>query len=453
MASYAGVLSTHHRDYVIPGMSDTESIKRRSSSRNIKRPKFDDELVESSLGGGQGLSPLPKFRMRNTSMSVVEPPVPATPTPSVSLESRKRVLPKPQTTVSSSKKARKGKNSSNIPSKDLGRWKPTDDLALILGVQQTCDLTAVHRGVKFSCKFTLGEIQERWYALLYDPTVSKVAQQAMKNLHPEQISAIESKALFSKAEEEILSTIKSNSALELERFEALLQNYPDVFHVGRTAKSLLSHWQQLKQYYLLPDQNPSTSLKHGVDKDFYEAEKQIVDSELLQETIDPAISHEQLVASRANKRRLRHLEDKVAHLSVLVDSVTGISPPDFDTNTLATLKGRLVRYLMRSDNITLGRKAAGVNVDVDLTLEGPAWKISRRQGIISLLDNKEFILRNEGKRAMFVDGKPVVAGSSCRLLNNSVLEIAALRFIFLINAGLVNQRASIKTEDEGPETS
>lgn len=34
---------------------------------------------------------------------------------------------------------------------------------------------------------------------------------------------------------------------------------------------------------------------------------------------------------------------------------------------------------MRSDNITLGRKTPGVNVDVDLTLEGPAWKISRRQ--------------------------------------------------------------------------
>ncbi|KAA0193752.1 hypothetical protein HAZT_HAZT000438 [Hyalella azteca] len=448
MASYAGVLSSHHRDYAMSAMSDAESTKRRSSSRNIKRPKFDDELVESSLGGGQGLSPLPKFRMRNAPISVIEAPAPPTPTPSVSLESRKRVLQKPATNVSN-KKAKKGKNSTNVLSKDLGRWKPTDDLALILGVQQTCDLTAVHRGVKFSCKFSLGEIQERWYALLYDPTVSKVAQQAMKNLHPEQISAIESKALFSKAEEDILSTIKSTSFLELERFELLLQNYPDVFHAGRTAKSLLSHWQQLKQYHLLPDQNPTSPLKHGINKDFCEAEEQIVDAEL-QDKTDPALSHELLVASRGNKRRLRQLEDKVSHLSVLVDSVTGITPPDFDTNTLATLRGRLVRYLMRSDNITLGRKAADVHVDVDLTLEGPAWKISRRQGIISLADGGEFILRNEGKRAMFVDGKPVVAGTCCRLLNNSVLEIASLRFIFLINAGLVNQRAleNIKTEEE-----
>lgn len=38
---------------------------------------------------------------------------------------------------------------------------------------QTNDLTSVHLGVKFSCRFNLREIQERWYALLYDPVISK----------------------------------------------------------------------------------------------------------------------------------------------------------------------------------------------------------------------------------------------------------------------------------------
>lgn len=162
-----------------------DGTKRRSSSRAIKRPKFDDELVESSLGG-QGSTPLNKIRTRNPSISTASDcSVSLPPTPSVTSDVRKRLSSK-----SSSKKARKGRGSQSIVTKDLGRWKPTDDLGLIIGVQQTCDLVTVHRGVKFSCKFTLGEVQERWYALLYDPTVSRIAQQAMKNLHPDQVKIL-----------------------------------------------------------------------------------------------------------------------------------------------------------------------------------------------------------------------------------------------------------------------
>jgi microspherule protein 1 len=43
----------------------------------------------------------------------------------------------------------------------------------------------VHRGVKFTCHFTLAEVQDRWNALMYDPIISKLALSAIKNLHPE----------------------------------------------------------------------------------------------------------------------------------------------------------------------------------------------------------------------------------------------------------------------------
>ena len=44
----------------------------------------------------------------------------------------------------------------------------------------------------------------------------------------------------------------------------------------------------------------------------------------------------------------RHLEAEVTRWQVLVDKVRGDAPPDFDNQTLAVLRGRLVRYLMRS---------------------------------------------------------------------------------------------------------
>lgn len=57
------------------------------------------------------------------------------------------------------------------------------------------------------------------------------------------------------------------------------------------------------------------------------------------------------VADRKMKREIRHLENELPKWQVLVDTVTGISPPDFDNQTLAVLRGRLVRYLMRSREV------------------------------------------------------------------------------------------------------
>lgn len=142
------------------------------------------------------------------------------------------------------------------------------------------------------------------------------------------------------------------------------------------------------------------------------------------------------------KTEIKQLENEVGRWQVLVEAVTGISPPDFDAQTLAVLRGRLVRYLMRSREVhqialrtmnlvlkrrlfqvTFGRTTAGGTVDIDLSLEGPAWKISRRQGVLKLRASGEFLISNEGRRPFFVDGKPVLSGSRSKLSNNCVLEV------------------------------
>lgn len=120
---------------------------------------------------------------------------------------KRKSLPKPLT--GSSRRNKKGRQQNQIATKDLGRWKPTDDLALIIGVQQTNDLKTVHLGTKFSCRFTVQELQQRWYALLYDQAVSRVAVAAMRNLHPDMIAAVQDRALWSTQEEQLLGSIKS----------------------------------------------------------------------------------------------------------------------------------------------------------------------------------------------------------------------------------------------------
>ncbi|XP_010879484.1 microspherule protein 1 [Esox lucius] len=409
--------------------------KRRSSSRSIKRKKFDDELVESSLA---------KSSSRVKGPPVIEPIRCSGSEPS---SNEKKKMSKSSTTLTPpltmvitpppiAKRVKKSKQPLQI-TKDLGRWKPTDDLLLINAVLQTTDLTSVHLGVKFSCRFTLREIQERWYALLYDPVISKLAWQAMRQLHPEAIAAIQSKALFSQAEEALLAKIASSSQPKLEVFQELLSKNPSVFYPSRTPKSLLVHWQLLKQYYLLEDQSVQPLPKGDQVLNFSDAE-QLVDDAKLKENRDEVLEHELMISDRHQKKEIRQLEQELPRWQVLVDSITGMNSPDFDNQTLAALRGRMVRYLMRSREITLGRATKDKQIDVDLSLEGPAWKISRKQGIIKLKNNGDFFIANEGRRPIYIDGRPVLSGNKWKLNNNSVVEIAGLRFVFLINQELIS---------------
>lgn len=59
------------------------------------------------------------------------------------------------------------------------------------------------------------------------------------------------------------------------------------------------------------------------------------------------------IVNRKIKKEIKVLEDELPRAQVLVFPMTGINPVEFEPQTLAVLRGRLVRYLMRSREVNI----------------------------------------------------------------------------------------------------
>lgn len=73
--------------------------------------------------------------------------------------------------------------------------------------------------------------------------------------------------------------------------------------------------------------------------------------------------------------------------------------------------------------ITIGRPSKYQDVDVNLKLEGPYWKISRHQATIRLCKNGVFKISCHGRKCLYVNGKKVLPGRPIQLIHNSVVKV------------------------------
>lgn len=188
--------------------STTNTVKEiptQSTSTNAKTTTLGNELQKNNNSNNT------KKSNTNTNRNNSPSTVSTATMQSQSNSERKRNNNTSRSTARNRKTKKSGKPHSRLITGNLGRWKPADDLALIIDVLQTKDLRTVHRGTKFSCKFTLSELHARWYSLLYEPAISRIALTGLRNLHPESVKFVQRKALFSDSEEEILAAIKSVS--------------------------------------------------------------------------------------------------------------------------------------------------------------------------------------------------------------------------------------------------
>lgn len=77
-------------------------------------------------------------------------------------------------------------------------------------------------------------------------------------------------------------------------------------------------------------------------------------------------------------------------------------------------------------SLSLGSSARG-DFRPSLGLPCPLIRLclSIPTGVIKLKNNGDFFIANEGRRPIYIDGRPVLCGSKWRLSNNSVVEVSS----------------------------
>ncbi|XP_020234061.1 uncharacterized protein LOC109814121 [Cajanus cajan] len=132
--------------------------------------------------------------------------------------------------------------------------------------------------------------------------------------------------------------------------------------------------------------------------------------------------------------RYQHEESKRTIMRLEQGAQSSMGRAITSRDAFAVLYGRILKKYIRKSKVILGRETADVHVDIDLGKEGQAAKkISRRQAIIKLEANGSFIIKNLGKRSIFLNGKEIATGQARGLSASSVIEIRGISLIFEIN--------------------
>ena len=74
-----------------------------------------------------------------------------------------------------------------------------------------------------------------------------------------------------------------------------------------------------------------------------------------------------------------------------------------------------------------------MQVDVDLTQEGNAKKVSRQQAQIALHSDGRFVLKNIGRRTVLVNSRQVVQYCCIKLDHLSLIDLAGIHLLFVVN--------------------
>lgn len=372
------------------------------------------------------------------------------------------------------------------------KWTPQDDLLLKNAAERGLDATEIAEQVKFLNNYTPEEILERWKVLLYD---NATAKQAAKNFLILEQSGVKRVPWTEEENAIILDELKKKGFIG---FQQILDKYRDQFHPCRTVKSLEAHFYRLKRTGAFDD----IDHYHGLAKNVPPTQKQTlseVEEYIFNEPVDDIPEDEFTTKSRRHKgkrdsKAATKLEKELAQDTYLPKKKKKSKPSkakdeqqppvvqtslqeinddqEYDSYIFAILDGSKSFQKITREETLIGRQSQNNKVDIDLSLEGDAGKVSRKQAILRIVpvpsneilttvatgtDDQhkkhiktaskhgrayaaQFQLQNVGKRDILVDGVAIKSQSQTILKgdSSSLVFPGNLHFTLKINRNDVN---------------
>lgn len=304
-------------------------------------------------------------------------------------------------------------------------WTVADDLALLTAVAHVQCIRFIHNSLTFSRKFTFSDVEERYCQLMFDEEISKSAKVRLDAMPHRLKAQIEARTPFTRNEERTLMELAENqlknarkerqdvenhTVLTILHFKKILDGNRQSFHKSRTPQVLSDHYRRIKGYRSEQGNNYN-----------WQALEALTDGNTMDFDINAPL--------QAARSRYAAISRRPALSGILNRFKTSGSVPD---NAIAMINGQFLQYAMTGKSVTMGRASLNEKIDIDLSKEGPATKVSRQQAVICHVADDKFTIQNVGQRIMYVDSKPLPQMVTTSLKNGSIIEIVSLRLVFSI---------------------
>ncbi|KAE9554790.1 hypothetical protein FO519_001987 [Halicephalobus sp. NKZ332] len=331
------------------------------------------------------------------------------------------------------------------------KWEAYDDIVLMAGVQHLCDLPAVLAQSKFTKDFTLTDLDERWYLMLYDEQVSTMIRKRISEQPKSLVQKIYHNLPFSieedRAIQNFVNTFEEKVPV-LADFDRLLKTSKSAFNQWRTPGILYERFKFLRKHKLVVMKKDR---KNGKGEPGTPGKNPMHDE--IEQNLDFCNLAQKDVPTDDPTRNLteiekQYLESKKAPHEAIAG--TNLSP-QMPSNILAQLRGCCVSFNIVAKQVVIGRSTEQFAVDVNLNYEGPCQRVSRAQAVLKLNDNDEFVLYNTGRNPIFADKKVIQPNQKVVLESNTVVEFGILSLLFLRNETALklpaNERSFGNNED------